>query len=137
MKAADNRVAKALLLAKDDPGEGRRAMFKCTSGIAFFGTPMRGADLKSMVEFLRTLFQIAGDTNKKLLSVFDKSSEELRDIQLAFRKLLRMPRPNGLLNTNVVCFFEALKTPRLGLVSQIYFSAPVQQFVRLMLSVDC
>jgi hypothetical protein len=106
------------LLAKDDPEEGRRTMFKCTSGIVFFGTPMRGSDTKSMVEFLRTLFQITGDTNKRLLSVFDKSSEELRDIQMSFRKLLRIARPSGLQNIKLVCFFEALKTPRLGLVSK-------------------
>lgn len=108
--------SQALLLAKDDPDEQRKAMFQCTHGVAFFGTPMRGSDLKGLANFLRALFHIAGDSNKKLLSVLDKSSEELRDIQMSFRKLLRIARPSGLQNLNIVCFYESITMYPLGLV---------------------
>ncbi|GAB1314721.1 hypothetical protein MFIFM68171_04931 [Madurella fahalii] len=109
-------LQKALILANEDPNERRKAMFRCTHGIAFFGTPMRGTDLAGLANALRALFSIAGDTNRRLMSVFDRSSEELRTIQMSFRRLLRLPRPNGLKDLNIVCFFEAVTMYPLGLI---------------------
>lgn len=110
---------QALVLANEDPDDSRRAMFRCTHGIAFFGTPMRGSDIAGLANVLRALLRIAGDTNKKILGVLDRSSEELRAIQMSFRRLLRSPRPHGLQNLNLVCFYEAHTMYPLGLVGTL------------------
>jgi hypothetical protein len=80
---------------------------------------MRGSELAGLADILRSLCRIAGaSTNKALLEVCKKNSEELRGIQLSFHKLLEVRRPEGPQKLNIACYFEAFPMQHpLGLVS--------------------
>ncbi|KAF2135209.1 uncharacterized protein K452DRAFT_239791, partial [Aplosporella prunicola CBS 121167] len=104
-------VLKALLEARHDqkrwPG-----IFQSTTGLAFFGTPFRGAEGMSQSEMIQAaLLEYSNDqVQGEVLKVLDPGNELLQDLVDSFGKTRSEAN-----KAQVACFFE-LKSSNIGAI---------------------
>ncbi|KAK3377154.1 hypothetical protein B0T24DRAFT_511186, partial [Lasiosphaeria ovina] len=92
------------------------SIFRSTLGIAFFGTPHRGAGLARWAELLAKSIGRIKQTNHHILEVLKSDSDTLARIQDSFHAIVKTRNTKGLPPIELTCFYEELPLPGIGLV---------------------
>lgn len=101
-----------------------RKIVDCTRGIAFMGTPHCGAKAGDWAQILGGLTNLVRKTNQNIISVLTPDSEVLDIIQGGFGTLLEIRDQPEQSRIEIMCFYEELPIPPLGLVSR---DSPIAQ----------
>ncbi|KAK5653199.1 hypothetical protein OQA88_9097 [Cercophora sp. LCS_1] len=96
------------------------SIFRSTLGIAFFGTPHRGAGLARWAELLAKSIGRIKQTNHHILEVLKSDSDTLARIQDSFHAIAKTRNTKGLPPIELTCFYEELLLPGVGLVVPQY-----------------
>jgi len=97
-----------------------QSIFQCTRGIAFLGTPHRGASLAPWAQRLSRLFGVVKQTNTHIVALLRSDSEMLARIQDSFHAIViaRNSRQDNSLHVqhpiDICCFYEELPIPAIG-----------------------
>ncbi|KAK3901199.1 hypothetical protein C8A05DRAFT_35131 [Staphylotrichum tortipilum] len=107
-------VAKKALCLSEQAGETRlQQLHANTTGLAFLGTPHRGAGLAPFATGVARVLKAARKrVNSEILSVLQRDSEALADIDASFATWLRKRGDR----VEVTCFSEEHELPGIGLV---------------------
>ncbi|KAK3935221.1 hypothetical protein QBC46DRAFT_462210 [Diplogelasinospora grovesii] len=106
---------KAILRSRNNPQAHLRGIFNCTKGIAFMGTPHKGAWMANWAKISVSALGFVKSTNKSLLEILETNNELLESIQIDFSGMIRELEKDGR-PLEVTCFFEELPLPMAGLV---------------------
>ena len=106
---------KTILLSRHNPEHHLRAVFDCTKGIVFMGTPHRGSWIANWAKLPASVLGLAKSTNKSLLAILETNNEFLESTQDDFWQMVREQREAGR-PLEVTCFFEELPLPVVGMV---------------------
>jgi hypothetical protein len=106
---------KAILLSRNNPDAHRRAVFDCTKGVIFMGTPHKGSWMADWANIPASALGLVKSTNKKLLELLETSNQLLESIQIEFWSMVRGLRESGR-RFEVTCFFEELPLHGAGMV---------------------
>ncbi|KAJ5935568.1 alpha/beta-hydrolase [Penicillium verhagenii] len=104
---------KAILLSQNAAERESRALFDCLEGIAFMGTPHKGAWMADWAKIPASVFGLVKSTNVTLLDILQRDNQLLNSIQLDFLTMIRRLRESGR-GIGVTCFFEELPFPVVG-----------------------
>ncbi|KAJ5778279.1 hypothetical protein N7520_001525 [Penicillium odoratum] len=104
---------KAILLSQNAAEPQLRALFDCLEGIAFMGTPHKGAWMADWAKIPASVFGLVKSTNVTLLDILQRDNQLLDSIQVDFVTMIRRLRESGRA-VGVVCFFEELPFPVVG-----------------------
>lgn len=104
---------EAILLSRNNPEEHLKAMFHCTKGILFMGTPHRGSWMADWASIPAWALGTVKSTNNFLLQVLKTNDRHLKSVQDNFWSMIREQQNNGR-DIKVTCFFEELAMPVLG-----------------------
>ncbi|KAK8912900.1 hypothetical protein H634G_09760 [Metarhizium anisopliae BRIP 53293] len=104
---------EAILLSRNNPEEHLKAMFHCTKGILFMGTPHRGSWMADWASIPAWALGTVKSTNNYLLQVLKTNDRHLKSVQDNFWSMIREQQNNGR-DIKVTCFFEELAMPVLG-----------------------
>ncbi|TPX13273.1 uncharacterized protein E0L32_006246 [Thyridium curvatum] len=107
----------ALVQARERSEAHLRRVLLCTFGIALLGTPNQGSGLARWAELLARKLGVLKQTNSQIVGVLRRDSEVLARIQGSFQSMLKARREElGLRDIEIVCFYEELPLPGVGLV---------------------
>ncbi|RMZ87644.1 hypothetical protein DV736_g5126, partial [Chaetothyriales sp. CBS 134916] len=106
---------KAILLSRNDPEDHLRAVFNCTNGIIFMGTPHRGAWMADWAKIPGLAIGLVKTINKSLLDILETNNQLLESIQVDFWRMIRKLQNDGR-TLEVTCFFEELPLNKFGKV---------------------
>lgn len=106
---------KALLLSRDSPEVHIRAIFNCSKGIIFMGTPHQGSWMADWAKIPASALGLVKSTNMSLLEILQTKNQLLESIQVEFWLMVRALREAGR-RFEVTCFFEELPLPVIGKV---------------------
>lgn len=104
---------ETLLLSRDNPEAHLRDIFLCIKGIAFLGTPHRGAWMADWAKIPVAALGDAGFPGKSLLKVLSTDDDYLQSVQERFWGMIRQQSESGR-KIEVTCFYEELATPKFG-----------------------
>ncbi|KAI0428935.1 hypothetical protein F5Y09DRAFT_272260 [Xylaria sp. FL1042] len=93
-------VIKALLTTANSPS--RQHIFDSVSGIAFMGTPFRGAEQNGQKELVKKAYELYKDVHPGILRITDPSDEMLKGMVQEFMQKLKSVRNPP----QLVCFYE-------------------------------
>ncbi len=107
-------MAKKALCLSEQAVEARlQQLHASTVGLAFLGTPHRGSGLAPFATGVAQILKAARKrVNTEILSVLQRDSEALADIDASFATWLRKRRDR----VEVTCFSEERELPGIGLV---------------------
>ncbi|KAI9769485.1 MAG: hypothetical protein M1840_003962 [Geoglossum simile] len=107
-------VSKDAILASRNSAEPHlKAIFDCTRGICFLGTPHCGSKAANWASIFGKIVDVVKTVNVDILHVLTPSSEVLERIQGDFLKMLR---ERGDQSLKVTCFFEELSVAEVAIV---------------------
>jgi protein SERAC1 len=106
---------QAVLLSRNNPETHLRGIFDCTIGIAFMGTPHRGAWMADWATIPASALGLLKSVNKSLLEILQTNNQALELIQVNFWSMIR-ERQKANQPPEVTCFFEELLLPGVGKV---------------------
>lgn len=110
-------LKKALCLSQVSVDEHLRQADQCLHGIAFLGTPHRGADLAPIMDAAAKILHFLGSrVNPNLGQVLQRGSMPLTDIEDSFAVWLESKRESTGRRANITCFHEELGLPGAGKV---------------------
>lgn len=98
--------AQQLLSSGDDPERG--AIYKRIAGVIFIGTPHRGSGTTPYANVIANIVGTFSYVNKKIIKDLEAGSAALESSRESFSSVSE--------GFHVVCFFEELPTPPLGLI---------------------
>jgi pimeloyl-ACP methyl ester carboxylesterase len=105
---------KALCLSEQAISAHEQQLHSCTVGLAFLGTPHRGSGLAPFAAGVAQILKAAQKrVNTEILSLLQRDSEVLADVDAAFGTWLRKRGSK----VQLTCFSEAYELPGIGLVS--------------------
>ncbi|KAJ6084383.1 hypothetical protein N7486_011183 [Penicillium sp. IBT 16267x] len=104
---------KTILLSQNAAEPQLRALFDCLEGIAFMGTPHKGAWMADWARIPASVFGLVKSTNVTLLDILQRDNQLLDSIQVDFLTMIRRLRESGR-GIGIVCFFEELPFPVIG-----------------------
>ena len=108
---------KALLISRSDEKPHIRDIYDSTIGIAFLGTPHRGANLANWAAWLGRYTNMVKKTNQDIINLLKPQSEVHDRINQDFHKmLLRQAQPQRR-PLEITCFFEELPVEPIGEVN--------------------
>lgn len=89
---------------------------RCTTAVAFLGTPHRGSDLTPFAASVANILKAGGKrVNKEILQLLDRNSEVLADVEESYGVWLRRNSSRF----DLTCFFEELELPAVGMVDSL------------------
>ncbi|KAK4113214.1 hypothetical protein N656DRAFT_789252 [Canariomyces notabilis] len=106
---------QAVLLSRNNPETHLRGIFDCTIGIAFIGTPHRGAWMADWGKISASALGLVKSVNKSLFEILQTDNQALELIQANFWSMIRERQKAGQ-PPEVTCFVEELPLPRVGRV---------------------
>ncbi|KAI0123435.1 hypothetical protein BJ170DRAFT_660272, partial [Xylariales sp. AK1849] len=98
---------KAILDSRYNPEDYLRGIFHSTKGIAFMGTPHRGAWMADWAKIPVFALGFFKSTNRTLLDVLQRDNQLLESLQNDFLRMIRGLERDGR-SLEVTCFFEEL-----------------------------
>ncbi|KAJ6017959.1 hypothetical protein N7451_001338 [Penicillium sp. IBT 35674x] len=104
---------KTVLLSQNAAEPQSRALFDCLEGIAFMGTPHKGAWMADWAKIPASVFGLVKSTNVMLLDILQRDNQLLDSIQVDFLTMIRRIRESGRA-IGIACFFEELPFPVIG-----------------------
>ena len=81
------------------------------------GTPHYGADLGKWAALASSFVGLMRKTNKDIITVHERDSEVLAEINTSFPTMLRVRNEEGKQRIKIMCFHEELPVTGVGLVS--------------------
>jgi hypothetical protein len=106
-----------LLTSKNSADEHHRRVLDSAEGVVFMGTPHCGSALADWANVCLSVTHLVNSPNRSLVTVLHPESEVLARVQQEFHNMLRMRSSSGKQQMRIICFYEDLVTPGLGLVS--------------------
>ena len=106
---------EAILQSRNNPEKHLRDIFDSVIGIAFMGTPHRGAWMADWSKIPAHALGLIKSTNKSILAILESNNQLLDSIQDMFWSTVRERRESGK-QLEVTCFFEELPFPGVGKV---------------------
>lgn len=106
---------EAILLSRNNPEAHLRSIFDSTKGIAFVGTPHKGAWMAEWAKIPASALGFMKSINRPLLQILETDNQLLESIQERFWAMIRELREGGR-SLEVTCFFEELPLPLVGQV---------------------
>ncbi|KAJ5892845.1 alpha/beta-hydrolase [Penicillium tannophilum] len=104
---------KTILLSQNAAEPQSRALFDSLEGIAFMGTPHKGAWMADWAKIPASVFGLVKSTNVMLLDILQRDNQLLDSIQVDFLTMIRRMRESGR-GIGIACFFEELPFPVIG-----------------------
>ena len=105
--------------SRNSPDDHICQIILCTRGVIFLGTPHSGTDaLASWAKGLATALGILKQTNPDILEALKRDSELLYRMQTEFHTMIRNRRKKNETDIDILCFFEELAMPGIGVVGQ-------------------
>ena len=109
------RPTQVILVSKNSAEKHMNAIFSCTRGIIFLGTPHGGSGLAEWGKGLACSIGFIKQANSDILEVLKTESEILDRIQSDFHNSIRT-RADLAQPIDITCFFEELPLPGIGTV---------------------
>ncbi|KAK1765234.1 hypothetical protein QBC33DRAFT_495970 [Phialemonium atrogriseum] len=106
----------ALVKSKERREPHLQSIIQQTLGIAFLGTPHRGAGLARWAEMMSRTIGMMKQTNAEIVQILRRDSEVLARIQDSFHGMVMARNQYGLPPIEITCFYEELPMPVIGLV---------------------
>ena len=106
---------EAILLSRNNPETHLQGLFDHTIGIAFMGTPHKGAWMANWAKIPAAALGLVKSTNRSLLRILETDDQFLESVQIRFWSMIRELREAGR-RLEVTCFFEELLMPGVGTV---------------------
>ncbi|KAL8749696.1 MAG: hypothetical protein Q9184_006707 [Pyrenodesmia sp. 2 TL-2023] len=95
-----------LLRTEQDPEQG--AIYERTAGVVFLGTPHRGSAETQHAHVVANIFSTFKKVNKRIINVLEQDSDVLENQRQSFTSVSK--------DIRLVCLYEELSTPPIGLV---------------------
>lgn len=107
---------RALLAARNNATRHLREIFMAAKGVVFLGTPHRGSLMADRGKLPAYVLSMVKSTNRSLLQILETNDRFSRAIHHDFLNMLRgLPEQEGR-EIKVVCFYEELPMPRVGVI---------------------
>lgn len=104
---------RAMILSENSADEHLRQIERDTVGIAFLGTPHRGADIAPFVKAIANIVEVSGKRiNSEILEVLKRDSQVLAAVENSFTNWVR--KKNG--RAHLACFCEDLEIRGVGMI---------------------
>jgi protein SERAC1 len=110
---------QALLASRNSADDHLQSMLKCTYGILFLGTPHSGSALAKWAEHFAQSIGLIKQANLDIIRLLKSDSEVLARIQSDFHTMVRAKQNAQQNSLKIVCFYEELPIPGVGLVSEL------------------
>ena len=111
-------LKEALRISYASPDEHLQQTSQHTHGIAFMGTPHRGADIAPIVDATTKILRLFQQrVNSNLAPYLERGSPLLTGIEESFAVWLENKRGSTTRRPNITCFYEELELPTVGKVN--------------------
>ncbi|KAK2746828.1 hypothetical protein FQN57_002870 [Myotisia sp. PD_48] len=108
-------VKEAMALSEQSADVHLRRIQQATAGIAFLGTPHRGADIAPAAQAIANIADLFGKSaNSAILEPLKRNSQLLAMVENSFANWIRKKKDQ----VDLTCFYEELEIPGFGMVVQ-------------------